>query len=68
MKELSFERMEEVEGGSCAGAIGVAAFSAVAMGAATYFAPWMWTSPKTWYAASTLIAGNAAFLYAECKN
>ena len=67
MKELGLESMEDLRGGSCAGAVGVAVFSAVAVGAATYFAPWIWASPKTWYSASVLIAGNASYLYAECR-
>lgn len=66
MKELSLECMEEIKGGSCAGAVGVAVFSTVAVGAATYFAPWLWASPKTWYSASLLLAGNAYNLHSQC--
>ena len=45
----------------------VAVVSGVAIGAATYVAPWIWASPKTWYSASALVAGNAAYLYSSCR-
>jgi len=67
MKELSIERMEMVNGGSCAGAIGVGVIVGLAIGATAIWAPVIWTNPKTWYGASTLVAGSAGFIYDSCK-
>ena len=65
MRELSIEQMEKVNGGSCAGAIGV--IVGLAIGATAIWAPVIWTNPKTWYGASALVAGSAAYIYDSCN-
>jgi hypothetical protein len=50
----------------CQWAIGLAIFSAICVGGATFIAPSIWVSPKTWFAAGTLIAGNAANIHESC--
>ncbi len=66
MKELSFEKMELIDGGSCTGAILTAVGCGLLVGAASYINPAIWLSPNTWYGAATLFAGNAANIYSEC--
>jgi hypothetical protein len=66
MKEISFEKMENVEGGGCAEAIGIALASGAIVISASYIAPWIWANPKTWYAAATIFAGNSANIYEQC--
>lgn len=67
MKELSIEQMEKVSGGSACGlAVGVAVLSASAIVGASLLAPAIWASPKTWYAASVLVAGNIANYEENC--
>jgi hypothetical protein len=66
-RKLSLEEMELVEGGgSCAAAIAVAGLSGVAIIGTIILAPEIWALPKTWYAAATLVAGNAASLHENC--
>jgi hypothetical protein len=67
MKELSIEKMEMVNGGSaCGAAVGVAVLSAAAIGFTAIYAPWLYASPKTWYAAANLVAGNVANYSLNC--
>ncbi len=66
MRNLSFEEMEIVKGGSCTGAILTAVGCGLLVGAATYINPSIWLSPRTWYGAATIIAGNAANIYDQC--
>lgn len=66
MKELSFEKMEELNAGSCGGAIATAVFCGLCIGAASYFCPGIWLKPSTWYAAASIVAGNAVNVYDEC--
>lgn len=67
MNELSIEKMEMVSGGSaCGAAVGVAVLSASAIVGATLLAPVIWASPKTWYAAATLVGGNILYYSENC--
>ena len=66
MKELDINRMETLVGGSCGLAIGVAVVSGLLVTGATIVNPGIWLLPKTWYAASTLIAGNVVFISESC--
>ena len=70
MKELSFEEMEMNIGGvvsnDCAWAIGTAVFCGTLMVAATIVAPEIWASPKTWWSAAAIIAGNALNIGSSC--
>lgn len=67
MKELELEQMENIEGGNCGLAIAVGAIGAAAIIGTAIWAPYIWASPKTWYAASFLITGNAYNIYSSCS-
>ncbi len=66
MNKLSNEIMESTVGGSCGFAIGVAVLSGALVVGATVANPAIWLLPKTWFAASSLVAGNAVNIGESC--
>lgn len=58
--------MESTLGGNCGFAIGVAVVSGALVVGATVVNPAIWLLPKTWFAASSLVAGNALNISESC--
>jgi hypothetical protein len=68
MKTLNFEQMENLNAGmGCGWAIGIAAFSGLAIIGATIVNPAIWVVPQTYYGAATLITGNTFNVSSSCE-
>ncbi|MFC0655387.1 hypothetical protein [Mongoliitalea lutea] len=58
MKELSIEKMGLVSGGTkCGAVVALGLGVAVGIGASALLAPGIWSNPKVWFAASSVVSG-----------